>query len=493
MSLEEDLMECFYISPRSVGVHPDLEQLRGIDGVAVVERAGALPEGVPFFLDEEMRPFEPLCSYFFELAKFLKPTTMGEYARDLMDLTRFLAELDDPADLLSATEDDLVAYRLDRTERQDEPVSKATWRRRRVAINGFYDWAVDQKLIAERPYFKRRGGRDALYGGAAPELDVRPLTFPQWRFFKQVGMLGCLPDGSPDPTFRGRDRLRNAAVAELAITTGMRLREFRCLLDIEVGPSRADRGAAVVELQEIAKYGQFREVRIHHQALCEIDLYRRTERAATVQRAARTLWGRRAELFVVGDIDTRRMRVTGVLDGRRRSFAVREMGEDLRRRAVIEGDRGLEPMALFIGRGAKMPVESRWEQVFDAAHVRALRVARESGSAPEMPRRLRIHDLRHTFAVYMLQLLTELTIAEGVRRDREGRPDAYLSEHMMKNPLLTLQDLLGHRRVESTLHYVRYVKRTNALVAWAVAQWQEADRTYADYAQEAFARVQGAL
>lgn len=486
-------MESFYVSPHLVRRHPDLDQICGFDGLALVERVGALPQGVPFFLDEQMRPIEPLCSYFFELAKFLEPKTMAEYARDLMDLCRFLVQLDDPADLLTATEDDLVAYRKDRCERQAEPISTATWKRRRAAINGFYDWAKDQNLIPERPYFKRRNGRDALYGGSAPQMDIRPLDFPEWRFFKKVGLLGQLPDGSPDPSFKGQDRLRNGAIAELVITTGMRLREFRCLLDVEVGPPRADAGPAVVELQKIAKYGLFREVRIHHPTLREIDLYRRTERAAMIQRAAKTLWRKREELFVVKDVDIRRMRVTGVDDGRQRSYLIREMDEGLRRRAVIEGDRGLEPMALFIGRGAKMPVASRWNQIFDAAHSRAYWMAREVPGAPTMPRKLRIHDLRHTFAVYMLALMTELTIAEGVRRDREGRPDEYLFEHMMKNPTLTLMELLGHRRIESTHHYVRYLKRTNKSVARAVVQWQEVDRTYADYAQEAAARMRGAL
>ncbi|AUY53751.1 hypothetical protein [Streptomyces sp. CB01881] len=73
-----------------------------------------------------------------------------------------------------------------------------------------------------------------------------------------------------------------------------------------------------------------------------------------VRSAAPTLARRRAELFVVDDIDLRRMRLSGVPNGRRRSFAVRLMSAPLRRITVVEGERGLEPMALFGGRHGRM-------------------------------------------------------------------------------------------------------------------------------------------
>ncbi|MFB6878666.1 hypothetical protein [Streptomyces sp. NPDC056323] len=69
-------------------------------------------------------------------------------------------------------------------------------------------------------------------------MDVRHLSFGQWRFLKQVGLRGLLPDDRMDRSFRGSAPLRNSSAGELAVTTGMRLREFTCLLDIEVGPPR---------------------------------------------------------------------------------------------------------------------------------------------------------------------------------------------------------------------------------------------------------------
>ena len=41
---------------------------------------------------------------------------------------------------------------------------------------------------------------------------------------------GLGPDGTDDSAYRGRELARNAAVAELALATGLRLQEFTYLL-----------------------------------------------------------------------------------------------------------------------------------------------------------------------------------------------------------------------------------------------------------------------
>ncbi|MFD1542794.1 hypothetical protein [Nonomuraea guangzhouensis] len=268
----------------------------------------------------------------------------------------------------------------------------------------------------------------------------------------------------------------------------MRLREFSCLLDMEVGPPRRDGLPVDVRLQEIAKYGLPRDVTIQHATLKELDLYRRTERAATIRKSARALTRRRAELFVVTDIDERNMKVRGRLDDRVRTFKVEMMSAELRRKAVIEGDHGLEPTALFVARGGRMPGKQRWEQVFTAAHVRAIEVAAAHELGLVMPPRFQIHDLRHSFAIYMLQQLTQLVIEQESERIREGGHNAYLADHLARNPLLIVQRLLGHHNASSTFGYLRYIRNTNALVAPAIADWNEADKTYADYAAHAAGR-----
>ncbi|MFD4862892.1 site-specific integrase [Streptomyces atratus] len=447
-----------------------------------IERPGAVREGTPFFLGPDMRPVEPLCSFFFDLSKSLVAKTLADYTYDVLDLVDFLGQLEPPTDLVSATEDDLLAYRDDRTQHQDVPISAATWQRRRAAINNFYDWAVYDGLLGRRPYHRRRNGRDVLAWGSTTELDVRHLSFGQWRFLKQVGLRGLLPDDRMDRSFRGSAPLRNSSAGELAVTTGMRLREFTSLLDIEVGPPRRDATPAEVKLQAIAKYGLPRTVAIQDATLRELDLYRRTERAQVVRKAAGNLHRRREDWFVVDDIDLRQMRLAGTLRGRRRSFRIAQMPAPLRRIAMVEGDHGLEPMALFVGRGGQMPSKQRWEQVFEDAHTRTLRISEEHGLGPVMPGQFRIHDTRHTFAIFMLQQLTKMVLAEEVERIASGGHGAYLADHISRNPLLIVQRLLGHRQPGSTMRYLRYIRETNVLVMRALEEWNDRDTSYADYA-----------
>lgn len=454
------------------------------DGLRYATRERALKDGTPFFLGSDMRPLEPHCSFFLDLAKTVKAKSLQDYTYDFLDFSDFLESLDPPSDVLSATEDDLLAYRDHCTEHRDEPMSPATWKRRRVTIHNFYDWAVDEaKLLARRPYYRRPNGRDVLSWGVTAALDVRHLTYEQWRFLDRVGLRGLLPDGTADPSFRSAHTLRDSAAGNLSITTGLRLREFRALLDIEVGPPRRDGTAKEVELQAIAKFGLPRTVEIQDTTLREIDWYRRSERAATVRRASRNLWRRREEFFVVDDVNTRQMKLRGVEHGRRRTWSVKAMDAELRARTMIEGEHGLEPMALFVGRHGRMLTSQRWEQIFLDAHARTLRIIEEHDLELEMPHQVRIHDLRHTFAVYMLELLTELLRKQDAEEyARLGRVPAYAADHQSRNPFLTVMRLLGHRRPESTMRYLTYKKKSNLLVAQAIKEWNNQDSTYAELA-----------
>ncbi|MFJ8858709.1 site-specific integrase [Streptomyces sp. NPDC102451] len=456
----------------------------GLDGAQYTSRDKALKDGTPFFLGPDMRPREPHCSFFFELAKTLEAKSLQDYTYDFLDLDDFLARLDPPADVLSADEDDLIAYREYCTEYRDEPMGPATWKRRRATINRFYDWAVDEaKVLDRRPYYRKKNGRDILAWGSTTQLDVRHLTFGQWWFLDRVGLRGLLPDGAADPSFRSGHALRNSCGGNLAITTGLRLREFSTLFDIEVGPARRDGSACEVELEAIAKFGLPRTVEVQDAMLRDLDWYRRTERASCIRKAARNLHRQRDELFVVDDVNLRTMKVSGIHEGRRRTYTVKAMKAPLRRITVIEGDHGLEPMALFVGRNGRMISSQRWEQVFTAAHARTLRIAAEYGLPLEMPSRVRIHDLRHTFAIFMLEQLTELLIAQDAEQFRlTGHTPAYAADHVSRNPFLTVMRLLGHRRPESTMRYLTYKRRTNLLVARAIRDWNEEDRTYADLA-----------
>ncbi|MBT2541936.1 recombinase XerD, partial [Streptomyces sp. ISL-44] len=86
-------MEHFFVS--SSKVHRFYEAPAGVelDAEAYVRRPGGVKEGTPFFLGPDMRPLEPLCSFFLEMSKVLKAKSLQDYAYDAMDLVDFLAEL----------------------------------------------------------------------------------------------------------------------------------------------------------------------------------------------------------------------------------------------------------------------------------------------------------------------------------------------------------------------------------------------------------------
>ncbi|MFI9283421.1 hypothetical protein ACIGYR_37235 [Streptomyces sp. NPDC053076] len=133
-------------------------------------------------------------------------------------------------------------------------------------------------------------------------------------------------------------------------------------------------------MQAIAKFGLPRVVAVQHATLREIDLYRRTERAAMVRSSVKALCRRR---LVVDDVDLRQMKLRGTLHGRRRTFRAEAMSAEVRRVAVIEGDLGLEPMALFVGRGGRMLSKQRWEPGWSTCSGPAGQVRRSrSGPAP---------------------------------------------------------------------------------------------------------------
>jgi integrase len=113
-------------------------------------------------------------------------------------------------------------------------------------------------------------------------------------------------------------------------------------------------------------------------------------------------------------------------------------------------DGWIEPLSLFVGRGGFPPSQRRWHQYFEEANNR---LASFEGQVPVMPVAIRPHDLRHTFAVVMLRSLQQR--AAQLERSRPKHGFGTISEHIIHNPLLTLQRLLGHASPSTTMVYLR--------------------------------------
>jgi hypothetical protein len=224
-------------------------------------RQRAVPDGTPVFLNEDtMLPSEPLCSWFLHLAYDGKAAkTMREYAYIVLRLAGFLRERG--CDLLSARESDLRAYRDVRTRLQERPVGDSMWGKEAQLINQLYRWLVDYGHLRSGPLRVGGRGRVPMAPRLRRSMDIRHMTLGQYRFFRDVGLGGLLPDSRCDDGFRGRAPHRGRAAADLALSTGMRPQEWRTLLLPELGgDTRRPGEPAVFTAQACAKYGKRREV-----------------------------------------------------------------------------------------------------------------------------------------------------------------------------------------------------------------------------------------
>ncbi|WP_030354519.1 hypothetical protein [Streptomyces scopuliridis] len=71
-------------------------------------------------------------------------------------------------------------------------------------------------------------------------------------------------------------------------------------------------------------------------------------------------------------------------------------------------------------------------------------------------------------AVIVLEILTKMILSALAEKIAEGGQDGLLAEHANLDDLLIVQRLLGH--ASSTMRSLRYIRRTNLLVARAIAE-----------------------
>ncbi|KOU51513.1 hypothetical protein ADK56_09775 [Streptomyces sp. MMG1522] len=476
-------MDLFFVNRARVQ-----ERLELYDGVGeeAVRRLDfrALPDRLPVIVDDQMRPVEPACSWFRHLAYLGRDPqdTLRHYAYIVLRLMEFLAERG--RELSTAAESDLVAYRRSRIELQDAPVGGTVWDREASVINTLLDWMVEQGLRRTSP-LRAVGSTNPLASGMSRDMDIRHLSLGQYVFFRDVGMGGQSLDGEVDRRFRGLAPSRSRAAADLAVTSGMRPREWSTVLlpELAVGMRRPG-DSAEFDLQACAKYKKHRIAYVPPDTLTSVDRFLLIERPEMAEGMARTLERRHRDLLVAVEIDYARRRLRGRWQGRDREFAWSAMPPRLRRITVHEGPAGLEPLAVFIGHGSLMLTSSSWDRVRYQAWDRMMAV-RGDDRAPQLPvKRWRFHDLRHTFALRLLDFLMRRAAERERTAVRAGT--ATLAEHIAFNPLLIVSRRLGHASPAVTYEYLRYLEDPMSYVDAAFAQWAGSDAdTYADIGQRA--------
>ena len=441
-------------------------------GLVPDDRSIRVVSGTPIVVDEAMRVAEPWCTFLRLYSENISKRSVQAYARDAVRFARFLESRG--VDVLAARQSDLVAYRR---ERMASGLALRSWSRELVVIRALFTFLCDTGQRDTLPWI--RVGSRSVVTPRVPrtDMDVRALSHAQWVAFQRVGLGGEIPNGSIDCSFRGRNTVRNSCAAELALTSGMRLSEWCTLLDIELGAG--DSGTSLV-LQACAKNSRRRRVYIPASTVRAVDLYRSTERLATIRKAQKSLAARLSTSAVVNEIDTARGVVTYELNGRRETHAFPAISPSVRRLLVRRGNDGwIEPLSLFVGRGGQPPSQRRWHQYFEEANQR---LASFSGSVPAMPAAVTPHDLRHTFAIVLLRSLQAR--AAQLERSRPMHGAGTISEHIIHNPLLTLQRLLGHASPSTTMEYLRFIDESDELVQRAFESWSDHERDYASYVLE---------
>ncbi|MEU5438217.1 hypothetical protein AB0G73_33335 [Streptomyces sp. NPDC020719] len=212
-------MDLAFVQSGLLDKYLDTDVISAEKVAALLKRRGVL-DGTPVYLDEETQmPVPPLCEFGRYLSTaLLDETTLKDYGRVIGRADDHLAELG--SDVLSATESDLVSYRAHRTQWQKKPVGGSVWGRESFVLDDFYGFLVDRKILTHRPARVAARGRNALAPRVRSGMDIRHLTFEQYRYFRDVGLGGQLPDSQVNPTFRGWSPLRDRAGSEWVFCDG---------------------------------------------------------------------------------------------------------------------------------------------------------------------------------------------------------------------------------------------------------------------------------
>ncbi|BCG83556.1 integrase (plasmid) [Mesorhizobium sp. 113-3-3] len=441
------------------------------DEIAAADNVGLI-EGMPFIPGSDG-------AYDHHLNRFLRScpimgvrsmNSLRAYARDVVVWMRFLEERRNGKSLWSADRDDIAAFHDAR--RMSEPpfrISASSWNRMIAALDKLYRWAVDEKIIAAAPFTYRQLWSRASASGAVIAMavncakesgarngDMRFLDMPRYLAFRDVGLRGRLPDGREDPTWRGRNGERNALFAELLITTALRLQEASSLLlselpELNVHLDTTARSLPFRLAAATAKGSRGRDIRMPIRLIGQLHDYVRIERHNALGRVRRRGRIRQRSPIPVVACEHRALHLS---DGDRAlKISVDQLTPSERTR-LVDAETGV-PLALWLTEdGEPMPMAS-WEAVFGRASERCRRLGFTDMHVTP-------HMLRHSFAVHMLTLLLREQVAWVVSERSRHLGSAY--RRMIGDPLLKLQRLMGHSRIESTYIYLDHLADSQEIV-----------------------------
>jgi integrase len=382
------------------------------------------------------------------------------YARAVKEWMEFLADhgvgLFDSRDQLKYALGKYAEHRA--TGPTGERFAATTWGQHMSILSLFYRWAIAEGHAEAEPFTYRTAR--ALFAGTGREVRVNlavrrtpkphvtiKYLEPDFTALFLQGLRGLAPDGGPDGGYRGRELARNAAVGDLALSTGLRLQEFSYLLCYEI-PSLPPKPTPVPipfpVPAGVTKGRKFRTTWISYDALAAVHHYLELDRTATADGSAWRPprdWG---EPLLVTEPDERGGHINGV----RRRWATLTPQE--RRRLVAPGG-GSCLLAVKNGGGPF----TAWPSVFERTSDRI-----RSRFEPRFPH-VHPHRLRHSMAMRTLEYLVTGHYRQAAKLVSDTDTDAALAFYLSKaDPLLVLRDLLGHSTVLTTEKYLRRLDTT---------------------------------
>lgn len=326
--------------------------------------------GTPVILSPSGRPDHRI-NRFFREGKMAasQPGTWKRYAYTLIVWLDFLAAIDRSWD--SATVRDVEAFKDWRLTdlRNEERIRSTSFDTDRAGLNSFYSWASKRYGICNpvptvhagaadesdaafgRGYARKR--RDPLRPGGSTRRQVKWLlrsALEQWR---NIGLRGYGFDGVRGAGWRGFDEDRDCAFVDGLYGTGLRVREWASVLDVELPASGSERmGEAWLAAKCVKGAEEGRTYWIPRRVLQSVEGYAdplegsRAEAIRRAQRAGRYERLRGVRIVTGHTPRTGELHVEGA-DGSA-TLALDVLAPDERRFLFRRTPRGLEPLWLWL-------------------------------------------------------------------------------------------------------------------------------------------------